>query len=190
MDYILTYHIKKSSSAWRHASRLRDNAFTRTLRRGRHPPPPAHRGDAELGSPDHSADHHDDDKALRREEFESNLLEMGLELERDEEVRVFVQSCFTGLLSAAGLFCLSAELSCFTSAQKTHCRSDYETQNSCVERTHLQLLVHAVCCCTIQAVVLNADWSVKQSSHANILLNSVVALNITRSLCTGSNYKQ
>lgn len=68
--------------------------------------------------------------------------------------------------------------------------SDYETQNSCVERTHLQLLVHAVCCCTIQAVVLNADWSVKQSNHANILLNSVVALNITRSLCTGSNYKQ
>ncbi|KAK9952794.1 hypothetical protein ABG768_018601 [Culter alburnus] len=87
VDYILTYHIKKSSSAWRHASRLRDNAFTRTLRRGRHPPPPAHRGDAELGSPDHSADHHDDDKALRREEFESNLLEMGLELERDEETK-------------------------------------------------------------------------------------------------------
>ncbi|XP_048014461.1 anoctamin-1 isoform X1 [Megalobrama amblycephala] len=87
VDYILTYHIKKSSSTWRHASRLRDNAFTRTLRRGRHPPPPAHRGDAELGSPDHSADHHDDDKALRREEFESNLLEMGLELERDEETK-------------------------------------------------------------------------------------------------------
>lgn len=64
--------------------------------------------------------------------------------------------------------------------------TDYETQNSCVERTHLQLLVHAVCCCTIQAVVLNADWSVK----CNILLNSVVALNSTRSVCTGSKYKQ
>ncbi|KAL0150534.1 hypothetical protein M9458_054127, partial [Cirrhinus mrigala] len=89
VDYILTYHIKKTSSSRRHTSRLRDNAFTRTLRRGRAPPPPAPKGDAEVGSPDHSLDHHDDDKCLRREEFESNLIEMGLELERDEEVRVF-----------------------------------------------------------------------------------------------------
>ncbi|XP_067292328.1 anoctamin-1 [Pseudorasbora parva] len=82
VDYILTYPIKKSSRAA--SSRLRDNAFTRTLRRGRRPPPPA---DPELGSPDLSADHHAGDKALRREEFESSLLEMGLELERDEETK-------------------------------------------------------------------------------------------------------
>ncbi|XP_077101636.1 anoctamin-1-like [Siphateles boraxobius] len=71
VDYILTYHIKKSRAG---GSRLRDNAFTRTLRRGRHP------ADAE-----HSAEHQDRDKALRRDEFQSSLLEMGLELERDEE---------------------------------------------------------------------------------------------------------
>ncbi|RXN09471.1 anoctamin-1-like isoform X4 [Labeo rohita] len=87
VDYILTYHIKKTSSSRRHTSRLRDNAFTRTLRRGRAPPPPAPKDDAEVGSPDHSLDHHDDDKCLRREEFESNLVEMGLELERDEETK-------------------------------------------------------------------------------------------------------
>ncbi|XP_073687538.1 anoctamin-1 isoform X1 [Garra rufa] len=87
VDYILTYPIKKTSSSRRHTSRLRDNAFTRTLRRGRGPPPPAPKDDAEVGSPDHSLDHHDDDKCLRREEFESNLIEMGLELERDEEAK-------------------------------------------------------------------------------------------------------
>ncbi|XP_042571758.1 anoctamin-1 isoform X1 [Cyprinus carpio] len=87
VDYILTYHIKKTSSSRRHTSRLRDNAFTRTLRRGREPPPPAPKDDAEVGSPHHSMDHHDDDKCLRREEFESNLMEMGLELERDEETK-------------------------------------------------------------------------------------------------------
>ncbi|KAK2866834.1 hypothetical protein Q8A67_024951 [Cirrhinus molitorella] len=87
VDYILTYHIKKTSSSRRHTSRLRDNAFTRTLRRGRAPPPHAPKDDAEAASPDHSMDHHDDDKCLRREEFESNLMEMGLELERDEETK-------------------------------------------------------------------------------------------------------
>uniref|UniRef100_A0A672KVH3 Anoctamin n=1 Tax=Sinocyclocheilus grahami TaxID=75366 RepID=A0A672KVH3_SINGR len=87
VDYVLTYHIKKTSSSRRHTSRLRDNAFTRTLRRGREPPPPAAKDDAEVGSPHHSMDHHDDDKCLRREEFESNLMEMGLELERDEETK-------------------------------------------------------------------------------------------------------
>uniref|UniRef100_A0A673GEQ5 Anoctamin n=1 Tax=Sinocyclocheilus rhinocerous TaxID=307959 RepID=A0A673GEQ5_9TELE len=87
VDYVLTYHIKKTSSSRRHTSRLRDNAFTRTLRRGREPPPPAPKDDAEVGSPHHSMDHHDDDKCLRREEFESNLMEMGLELERDEETK-------------------------------------------------------------------------------------------------------
>ncbi|XDV52321.1 hypothetical protein PO909_021063 [Leuciscus waleckii] len=102
VDYILTYHIKKSSRAG--GSRLRDNAFTRTLRRGRPPPPPPPPpppADAERGSPDHQ-EHHDQDKAQRRDEFESGLLEMGLELERDEEVRVFVQACCTGLLSVFG----------------------------------------------------------------------------------------
>ncbi|KAG1927631.1 anoctamin-1 [Pimephales promelas] len=83
VDYILTYHIKKSSRAG--GSRLRDNAFTRTLRRGR----PAPAADPERG-PDPSAEHHehqDRDKALRRAEFENSLLEMGLELERDEETK-------------------------------------------------------------------------------------------------------
>ncbi|XP_062856330.1 anoctamin-1 isoform X2 [Trichomycterus rosablanca] len=77
VDYVLTYQIKKPGSSRRHSSRLTDNAFTRSLRRTR------------TRDPEHGggADHHDDDKVLRREEFESNLREMGLELERDEDTK-------------------------------------------------------------------------------------------------------
>jgi hypothetical protein len=41
-------------------------------------------------------DYHVDDKRLHREEFEGNLRDMGMELEKDEDV-----SCF----STASLFC-------------------------------------------------------------------------------------
>lgn len=43
--------------------------------------------DPEIAAQDQQADYHEDDKRFKREEFEENLLEMGLELEKDEEVR-------------------------------------------------------------------------------------------------------
>ncbi|CAB1322751.1 unnamed protein product, partial [Coregonus sp. 'balchen'] len=93
VDYILTYHIKKPSSSRsnRQSSRFTDNAFTRSLRRGTarlgRAPPPQPRGDPEVASQDHSMDYHEDDKRLRREEFEGNLRDMGLELEKDEDTK-------------------------------------------------------------------------------------------------------
>ncbi|CAB1313428.1 unnamed protein product [Coregonus sp. 'balchen'] len=93
VDYILTYHIKKPSSSRsnRQSSRFTDNAFTRSLRRGTarlgRPPPPQSRGDREVASQDHSMDYHEDDKRFRREEFEGNLRDMGLELEKDEDTK-------------------------------------------------------------------------------------------------------
>lgn len=35
-------------------------------------------------------DYHEDDKRFRREEYESNLMQAGLELERDEDVITLV----------------------------------------------------------------------------------------------------
>lgn len=35
---------------------------------------------------EHHMDYHEDDKRFRREEYESNLMQAGLELERDEDV--------------------------------------------------------------------------------------------------------
>ncbi|XP_063053015.1 anoctamin-1-like isoform X2 [Engraulis encrasicolus] len=99
VDYILTYHIKKPhSSRSRRSSRFTDNAFTRSLRRGRvhhpapppppMPPSPLGKDDPEAGCMvDSSLDYHEDDKRLRREEFEGNLMEMGLELEKDEDTK-------------------------------------------------------------------------------------------------------
>uniref|UniRef100_A0A8C7MJ63 Anoctamin n=1 Tax=Oncorhynchus kisutch TaxID=8019 RepID=A0A8C7MJ63_ONCKI len=73
VDYILTYHIKKPSSSRsnRQSSRFTDNP----------------RGDPEVASQDHSMDYHEDDKRYRREEFEGNLRDMGLELEKDEDTK-------------------------------------------------------------------------------------------------------
>ncbi|XP_029615137.1 anoctamin-1 isoform X4 [Salmo trutta] len=93
VDYILTYHIKKPSSSRsnRQSSRFTDNAFTRSLRRGTarlgRTPPPQPRGDPEVASQDHSMDYHVDDKRLHREEFEGNLRDMGMELEKDEDTK-------------------------------------------------------------------------------------------------------
>uniref|UniRef100_A0A8C7FCX5 Anoctamin n=1 Tax=Oncorhynchus kisutch TaxID=8019 RepID=A0A8C7FCX5_ONCKI len=93
VDYILTYHIKKPSSSRsnRQSSRFTDNAFTRSLRRGTarlgRAPTPQPRGDPEVASQDHSMDYHVDDKRLHREEFEGNLRDMGMELEKDEDTK-------------------------------------------------------------------------------------------------------
>ncbi|CAL8263298.1 unnamed protein product [Merluccius merluccius] len=114
VDYILTYHVKRPGGARhaRHTSRLlTDNPLARSLRRGplaaarpgqqeNHPRcgrpperaghPPAPRPstpDPELGLQTQSLDDQEDDKRSRREEFEKNLLDMGLELEKDEDVK-------------------------------------------------------------------------------------------------------
>ncbi|XP_048825618.1 anoctamin-1-like isoform X2 [Brienomyrus brachyistius] len=81
VDYILTYQIKKPGSSRRHSSRLKDNALTRSLRRGRGPPPPQ---DPEAATQEPDLQSHEDDKRVCREEFEGNLMETGLELEKDE----------------------------------------------------------------------------------------------------------
>ncbi|XP_065154051.2 anoctamin-1 isoform X1 [Paramisgurnus dabryanus] len=106
VDYILTYQIKKTSSSRRHTIHLIDNAFTRTLRRGRGPPLP--KNDPEAGSRAHNMNHHDDDKCLRREEFEINLMEMGLELEREEETKTPGVG-FVKIHAPWGVLCREAE---------------------------------------------------------------------------------
>uniref|UniRef100_UPI003AAA28DF anoctamin-1 n=1 Tax=Centroberyx gerrardi TaxID=166262 RepID=UPI003AAA28DF len=105
VDYVLTYHVKKPGGG-RHSRQsarlLTDNAFARSLRRGprsreKHHqtegwgdslspplPPPA---DAELGCQGESLDYQEDDKRIRREEFEGSLRDMGLELEKDEDAK-------------------------------------------------------------------------------------------------------
>ncbi|XP_008308076.1 anoctamin-1a [Cynoglossus semilaevis] len=92
VDYVLVYHIQKPSSERRQSSRFRDNNFVRRLHRSlklRGSQAPLHpKEDPEIAAQEQRADYHEDDKRFRREEFEANLLGMGLELEKDEEGKI------------------------------------------------------------------------------------------------------
>lgn len=45
--------------------------------------------DPEVAAQEQQVDYHEDDRRFRREEFEQNLNDMGLEMEKDEQVRNF-----------------------------------------------------------------------------------------------------
>lgn len=104
VDYVLTYHVKKPAGA--RSSRptshlLTENAVARSFRRGRNEHLRNHKAqkpkdssslpsspgaDVELGHPGETVNGHEDQKMFRREEFEGILRDMGLELEKDEDV--------------------------------------------------------------------------------------------------------
>lgn len=107
VDYVLTYTVKKPGggrSSRQSVHLLTENAVARSLRRGPHSrgeharhhqaqktkdtshlpsSPPA---DVELGCVGETVNGHEDHKAFRRVEFEGKLRDMGLELEKDEDV--------------------------------------------------------------------------------------------------------
>uniref|UniRef100_A0AAR2IPK7 Anoctamin n=1 Tax=Pygocentrus nattereri TaxID=42514 RepID=A0AAR2IPK7_PYGNA len=86
IDYVLTYHVEKSTRS-RHSSSnsfvksLRDS-LSRSFRRSR--PEPRPQEDPEIASQQQKLDYHEDDMRFRRDEFEQKLMDMGLELEKDE----------------------------------------------------------------------------------------------------------
>ncbi|CAB1339612.1 unnamed protein product [Coregonus sp. 'balchen'] len=88
VDYVLTYHVQKPQSVRRKTSRFADYRILRSLRRSlsmmrsRDTPPP--KEDPEIAAYKHRLDYHEDDKRFCQNEFEDNLREMGLELEKDE----------------------------------------------------------------------------------------------------------
>ncbi|XP_054878403.1 anoctamin-1a isoform X2 [Poeciliopsis prolifica] len=88
VDYVLTYSIQKPSAVRRQSSKLSDNGLFHRLRRilsSRSSRAPLHpKEDPEVAATEQQANHHEDDKRFKREEFEQNLQEMGLELEKDE----------------------------------------------------------------------------------------------------------
>lgn len=90
VDYVLTYHIQKPGSVRNRSSRVTENSFIRRLRRSlsmrgsKAPLQP--KEDPEIAAQEQQGDYCEDDKRFKREEFEENLLDMGLEMERDEQV--------------------------------------------------------------------------------------------------------
>lgn len=103
MDYVLTYHLKKPTGgrSSRQSNLLTENAVTRSLRRGpkhlRQPgrQRPSSAGvDVELGYSGETFNSQEDHKTFRREEFERELVDMGLELEKDEDVSQQLSTTF------------------------------------------------------------------------------------------------
>ncbi|GAB1301951.1 Anoctamin [Apodemus speciosus] len=87
VDYILVYHHKRASGSRTLARRGLQNDMvlgTRSVRQDQ--PLPGKGSPADAGSPEAPMDYHEDDKRFRREEYEGNLLEAGLELEHDEDL--------------------------------------------------------------------------------------------------------
>ncbi|XP_050970939.1 anoctamin-1a isoform X3 [Labeo rohita] len=81
IDYVLTYHVQKPQS-----TRKQSSKSCLCCKRNRNNPP-AH-VDPELAAQEQRLDYHEDDQRLRREEFEENLREMGLEMEREEGTKI------------------------------------------------------------------------------------------------------
>ncbi|OXB63241.1 hypothetical protein ASZ78_006530 [Callipepla squamata] len=84
VDYILVYHYKKSSAGKTLARRAQHNDAG--ARSAKQDPLPGKGVQMEMGESEPQADCHEDDKRFRREEYEGNLVEAGLELEHDEDM--------------------------------------------------------------------------------------------------------
>ena len=85
VDYILVYHYKKSSAGRTLTRRAQHNDAG--ARGAKQDPLPGKGVQMEMGESEPHTDCHEDDKRFRREEYEGNLVEAGLELEHDEDVR-------------------------------------------------------------------------------------------------------
>ncbi|KAM6159589.1 anoctamin-1 isoform 2-T2 [Erethizon dorsatum] len=89
VDYILVYHHKRPSGSRALPRRVLHNDTALGARGAKQDQPlPGKGAQVEAGSPEPPMDYHEDDKQFRREEYEGNLLEAGLELERDQDTKI------------------------------------------------------------------------------------------------------
>ncbi|KAM9148290.1 anoctamin-1 isoform 1-T1 [Pangshura tecta] len=87
VDYILVYHYKKSSVSKTLTKRIHHNdSSARSIKQDHQLPGKG--GHLAMGESETHMDYHEDDKRFRREEYEGNLMEAGLELERDEDTKI------------------------------------------------------------------------------------------------------
>uniref|UniRef100_A0A8D1M7Q2 Anoctamin n=1 Tax=Sus scrofa TaxID=9823 RepID=A0A8D1M7Q2_PIG len=89
VDYILVYHHKRASGSRTPARRAQHGDAGPAVGSSRQDQPlPGKAGPVGAGEPEPPLDYHEDDKRFRREEYEGNLVEAGLELERDEDTKI------------------------------------------------------------------------------------------------------
>lgn len=91
VDYVLVYQHRRGAGSRTPGRRGQPGSDATVIARGaRQDQPLPGTGSSPLGTGMAEAplDYHEDDKRSRRDEYEGNLLDAGLELERDEDVRV------------------------------------------------------------------------------------------------------
>nr|XP_012613121.1 anoctamin-1 isoform X6 [Microcebus murinus] len=86
VDYILVYHHKRASGSRTLARRAQHGDAAPGARSVKQDHPLPGKGRPSDAEP--AVDYHEDDKQFRRDEYEGNLLEAGLELERDEDTKI------------------------------------------------------------------------------------------------------
>ncbi|XP_055000082.1 anoctamin-1 isoform X1 [Sorex araneus] len=84
VDYILVYQHKRSAASRTLGRRQPGEPAARSVKQDQ----PLPGSGTPLGTAEPAMDYHEDDKRSRREEYEGNLLEAGLELEHDEETKL------------------------------------------------------------------------------------------------------
>ncbi|XP_068432273.1 anoctamin-1a [Clinocottus analis] len=164
VDYVLAYQIQKPASIRRQSSKFSDNNFVRRLRRSmsmrssRAPLQP--KEDPEIAAQKHRTDYHEDDKRFRREEFEENLLETGLELEKDEGGKI-PGIGFLKIHAPWDVLCREAEFM----KLKMPTKKVYEVKQSSNLVEKIRLFIHKVTTPLHPKVDANRPQSVKSLSH-------------------------
>ncbi|KAM7226140.1 hypothetical protein CapIbe_022285 [Capra ibex] len=111
VDYVLVYHHKRASGGRTLARRAQHGDAGPAARSARHDQPlPGKAGPLGPGESEAPLDYHEDDKRFRREEYEGNLVEAGLELERDEDVSTKIHGVgFVKIHAPWNVLCREAE---------------------------------------------------------------------------------
>ncbi|XP_056135400.1 anoctamin-1a [Lampris incognitus] len=164
VDYVLTYHVQKPGSVRCQPSHFTDRSIIRRLRRSlsmRSSQAPLHpREDPEIVAQDQQANYHEDDKRFRREEFEDNLKEMGLELESDEENRI-PGIGFVKIHAPWKVLCREAEFM----KLKMPTKKVYEVKQGSNVVEKIRLFIHKITAPLHPNIEANRPQSVKPLSH-------------------------
>ncbi|KAM7015670.1 anoctamin-1a [Tautogolabrus adspersus] len=164
VDYVLVYNIQKPGSVRRRSARFGENNFVRRLRRSlsmrssRAPLQP--KEDPEIAAQDLRPDNSDYDNRSKREEFEENLLETGLELEKDEGSKI-PGIGFVKIHAPWNVLCREAEFM----KLKMPTKKVYEVKQGSNVVEKIRLFIHKVTAPLHPKVDANRPQSVKSLSH-------------------------
>uniref|UniRef100_A0A1A8EYZ9 Anoctamin n=2 Tax=Nothobranchius korthausae TaxID=1143690 RepID=A0A1A8EYZ9_9TELE len=164
VDFVLTYSIQKPNYVRRRSSKSSDTNFLQRLRccmsMRNSRAPLQQKEDPEIAAQEQRADYHEDDKRFRREEFEENLREMGLELEKDEGSKIPGVG-FVKVHAPWSVLCREAEFM----KLKMPTKKVYEVKQGSNLVEQIRLFIHKVTDPLHPKVNANRPQNVKSLSH-------------------------